>query len=101
MHCLQKDRTHRYQSASKLAADLKLFLAGEPVPREGRAEPWLPECPDKEILARHGRAWLWQAWILFASLLATNILIWCGCEATSIYVALWAATIAVWLVPAW
>jgi hypothetical protein len=101
MKCLQKDRANRYQSARELGADLERFLADEPVHCVRPSQPIWPESRHKDILARHGRAWLWQAWIIFASLLATNILIWCGCEAVSIYVALWTAGLAVWMIPAW
>jgi serine/threonine-protein kinase len=106
LKCLEKSPLHRYASAEDLAQDLDRYLEGEPVRAEVSAaarlfRPWLRDSRHKGILALHGRSWLWQAWIVFAVLLATNVLIWCGCEVIFAYLALWAGGLALWMVPAW
>jgi serine/threonine-protein kinase len=106
LKCLEKSPGHRYASAEDLAKDLERYQEGEPVGADVGAaarvlRPWLRDSRHKNILALHGRAWLWQAWIVFANMLTTNVLTWRGCEEISVYLALWVGGLVLWLVPAW
>ncbi len=103
LKCLEKDPRRRYADCQALADDLRRWLEGEPIMarRLGWGERWLRDSQDKKILARHGQAWLWQAWIIFADLLAMNILIWCGVETALVYVVVWAIGLILWMVPGW
>jgi serine/threonine-protein kinase len=106
LKCLEKSPRHRYASALELARDLDRFLEREPVQAEASAaarllRPWLRDSRHSDILSLHGRAWLWQAWIVFATLLATNIFLWCGYQSVFVYLALWSVGLVLWLIPAW
>jgi hypothetical protein len=63
--------------------------------------PWLRDSRHKDILARHGRAWVWQGGIMFAAMAATNALFWCDCAVPTVYLALWVGAILAWLVATW
>ena len=44
MKALEKDRSRRYESASAFAADIRRYLAGEPVVARPPTLVWLPFC---------------------------------------------------------
>ncbi len=72
MKCLEKDRAHRYESASALASDLERYLNHEPVTAAAQGARYKLG----KFARRHRVAFATAAAILFVLLLATGFSTW-------------------------
>jgi len=98
---LQKPADLRYSSAGDLAADLRAFLAGEPVAarRGGLADVvsrLFRETHHAVVLENWGLLWMWHSVVLLALSVTTDILAWQGVTTRWPYLVLWAGGLALW-----
>jgi serine/threonine-protein kinase len=98
---LQKPQDLRYASAAALAADLRAFLAGEPVAARsgGLAEivsRLFRETHHATVLENWGLLWMWHSVVLLALCVVTDILAREGIASRWPYVVLWGGGLAVW-----
>ncbi len=98
---LQKPQDLRYASAAALGADLRAFLAGEPVAARtgGLAEivsRLFRETHHATVLENWGLLWMWHSVVLLALCVVTEVLAWQGIESRWPYVVLWGGGLAVW-----
>ena len=98
---LQKPQELRYGSAAELAADLRAFLAGEPVAaRHGGFADIVArlfrETHHAVVLENWGLLWMWHSVVVLALCVTTDILAWQGVTTRWPYLVLWAGGIALW-----
>lgn len=98
---LQKPADLRYASAAALAADLRAFLAGEPVMarRGGLADVYsrlFRETHHAVVLENWGLLWMGHAVVILALCVVTDVLAWQRVESRWPYILLWAGGLAVW-----
>lgn len=101
LRCLQKPTDLRYESAERLADDLRAYLAGEPIAaRSGRISAVVArlfrETHHVSILENWGLLWMWHALILLVLCLVTNFMLFRNIEVPLAYVGLWGGGLAVW-----
>jgi tRNA A-37 threonylcarbamoyl transferase component Bud32 len=98
---LQKPQDLRYASAAALAADLRSFLAGEPVAaRRGGlfdvASRIFRETHHATVLENWGLLWMWHSVVILTLCVVTDVLAWQGVVSRWPYVVLWGGGLAVW-----
>jgi tRNA A-37 threonylcarbamoyl transferase component Bud32 len=98
---LQKPQDLRYASAGGLAADLRAFLAGEPVAaRRGGltdvASRIFRETHHATVLENWGLLWMWHSVVILTLCVVTDVLAWQGVTSRWPYVVLWGGGLAVW-----
>ncbi|MFM1904875.1 MAG: hypothetical protein RLZZ440_2775 [Planctomycetota bacterium] len=98
---LQKPADLRYASAASLAADLRAYLAGEPVMarRGGLFDVYsrlFRETHHAVVLENWGLLWMGHAVVILALCVVTDVLAWRGVESRWPYILLWAGGLAVW-----
>lgn len=98
---LQKPQDLRYTSAADLAADLRAFLAGEPVAasRGGFtdiASRIFRETHHATVLENWGLLWMWHSVVILTLCVVTDVLAWQGVVSRWPYVVLWGGGLAVW-----
>ncbi|MGB8854006.1 MAG: serine/threonine-protein kinase [Pirellulales bacterium] len=97
---LQKPQDLRYESAAALAADLRAYLAGEPVAaRRGGlvdvATRLFRETHHAVVLENWGLLWMWHSVVILALCVTTDVLAWRG-GTRSTYLLLWGGGLALW-----
>ena len=97
---LQKPIDLRYASAAALAADLRAYLAGEPVMarRGGLADVFsrlFRETHHAVVLENWGLLWMGHAVVILALCVVTDVLAWQGVTTRWPYILLWAGGLAV------
>ncbi len=98
---LQKPADLRYASAAALAADLRAYLAGEPVMARsgGLADIFsrlFRETHHAVVLENWGLLWMGHAVVILALCVVTDVLAWQGVISRWPYILLWAGGLAVW-----
>jgi serine/threonine-protein kinase len=98
---LQKPQELRYASAADLAADLRAFLAGEPVAaRTGGLSDVVArlfrETHHAVVLENWGLLWMWHSVVVLALSVITDVLAWQGVESRWPYLVLWGGGLALW-----
>lgn len=98
---LQKPVDLRYASAAALAADLRAYLAGEPVMarRGGLADVFsrlFRETHHAVVLENWGLLWMGHAIVILALCVVTDVLAWQEVMTRWPYILLWAGGVAVW-----
>lgn len=98
---LQKPQDLRYASAGALAADLRAFLAGDPVAARGGGvlevvSRLLRETHHAVVLENWGLLWMWHSVVVLILSVITDVLAWQGVENRWPYVVLWAGGLALW-----
>ncbi len=98
---LQKPQELRYASAAELAADLRAFLAGEPVAaRHGGFADIVArlfrETHHAVVLENWGLLWMWHSVVILALCVTTDVLAWQGVTTRWPYLVLWAGGLALW-----
>jgi len=98
---LQKPQDLRYASAADLAADLRAFLAGEPVAaRRGGISDVVArlfrETHHATVLENWGLLWMWHSVVVLTLCVVTDVLFWQGVMSRWPYVMLWGGGLAVW-----
>ena len=98
---LQKPQDLRYASAGALAADLRAFLAGEPVAaRKGGVlevvSRLLRETHHAVLLENWGLLWMWHSVVVLTLSVITDVLAWQGVESRWPYTLLWTGGLALW-----
>ena len=98
---LQKPQELRYNSAAELAADLRAFLAGEPVAaRHGGFADIVArlfrETHHAVVLENWGLLWMWHSVVILALCVTTDVLAWQGVTTRWPYLVLWAGGLALW-----
>ena len=98
---LQKPQELRYGSAAELAADLRAFLAGEPVAaRHGGFADIVArlfrETHHAVVLENWGLLWMWHSVVILALCVTTDVLAWQGVTTRWPYLVLWAGGLALW-----
>jgi serine/threonine-protein kinase len=98
---LQKPQELRYASAADLAADLRAFLAGEPVAaRHGGFADIVArlfrETHHAVVLENWGLLWMWHSVVILALCVTTDVLAWQGVTTRWPYLVLWAGGLALW-----
>jgi len=98
---LQKPQELRYASAAELAADLRAFLAGEPVAaRRGGFNDIVArlfrETHHAVVLENWGLLWMWHSVVILALCVTTDLLAWEGVTTRWPYLVLWAGGLALW-----
>jgi serine/threonine-protein kinase len=98
---LQKPQDLRYGSAAELAADLRAFLAGEPVAaRHGGFADIVArlfrETHHAVVLENWGLLWMWHSVVILALCVTTDVLAWQGVTTRWPYLVLWAGGLALW-----
>jgi serine/threonine-protein kinase len=106
LRAMQKPADLRYPSAAALAADLRAYLANEPVTaRSGRLwhvlARWFRETHHAPVLHNWGLLWMWHSLVLFILCLLTQALKWHLVERRLPYVALWTAGLGTWAAIFW
>ncbi len=98
---LQKPQELRYDSAGALAADLRAFLAGEPVAaRSGGladvAARLFRETHHAVVLENWGLLWVWHSVVVLTLSVITDVLAWQHVESRWPYLVLWGGGLALW-----
>jgi hypothetical protein len=98
---LQKPQELRYASAAQLAADLRAFLAGEPVAaRQGGFADVVArlfrETHHAVVLENWGLLWMWHSVVILSLCVTTDVLAWQGVTTRWPYLVLWAGGLALW-----
>jgi hypothetical protein len=98
---LQKPQDLRYASAADLAADLRSFLAGEPVAarRGGFSDVFarlFRETHHAVVLENWGLLWMWHSVVVLALSVTTDLLAWQGVTTRWPYLVLWGGGLALW-----
>lgn len=98
---LQKPQELRYASAALLAADLRAFLAGEPVAaRQGGIADIVSrlfrETHHAVVLENWGLLWMWHSVVVLGLCVTTDVLAWQGVTTRWPYLVLWAGGLALW-----
>jgi len=98
---LQKPQDLRYASAAALAADLRAYLAGEPVAaRSGGFSEIISrlfrETHHATVLENWGLLWMWHSVVLLTLCVVTDVLARQGIASRWPYVVLWGGGLAVW-----
>ena len=98
---LQKPADLRYASAAALAADLRAFLAGEPVAaRSGGLGDVVArlfrETHHAVVLENWGLLWIWHSVVVLGLCVTTDVLAWRGVADRWPYLALWGGGLALW-----
>jgi serine/threonine-protein kinase len=98
---LQKPQDLRYASAADLAADLRSFLAGEPVAarRGGFSDVFarlFRETHHAVVLENWGLLWMWHSVVVLALSVTTDLLAWQGVNTRWPYLVLWGGGLALW-----
>ena len=98
---LQKPQDLRYESAAGLAADLRSFLAGDPVAarRGGFSDIFarlLRETHHAVVLENWGLLWMWHSVVVLALSVTTDLLAWQGVTTRWPYLVLWGGGLALW-----
>jgi len=98
---LQKPQELRYASAGALAADLRSFLAGEPIAaRSGGladiAARLFRETHHAVVLENWGLLWMWHSVVVLALCVITDVLAWQRVTSRWPYLVLWAGGLALW-----
>ena len=97
---LQKPQDLRYASAADLAADLRAYLAGEPVAarRGGLADVaarLFRETHHAVVLENWGLLWMWHSVVILGLCVTTDVLAWRGATRFT-YLLLWGGGLALW-----
>jgi hypothetical protein len=97
---LQKPQDLRYASAAALAADLRAYLAGEPVAaRRGGlvdvAARLFRETHHAVVLENWGLLWMWHSVVILALCVTTDVLAWRGATRLT-YLLLWGGGLVLW-----
>jgi serine/threonine-protein kinase len=103
---LQKPQELRYESAAAFAADLRAFLAGEPLAARSDSfgQLWtriFRETHHAVILENWGLLWMWHSVVLLAISVTTNLLAWQGVTTRWPFFVLWAGGLALWAPILW
>ncbi|MFM9058476.1 MAG: serine/threonine-protein kinase [Planctomycetaceae bacterium] len=98
---LQKPADLRYASAAALAADLRAFLAGEPVAarRGGLGDVvarLFRETHHAVVLENWGLLWMWHSVVILGLCVTTDVLAWQGVAERWPYLVLWGGGLALW-----
>ena len=98
---LQKPQDLRYATAAALAADLRAFLAGEPVAaRSGGLTEIVArlfrETHHATVLENWGLLWMWHSVVVLTLCVVTDVVAWQGVVSRWPYVVLWGGGLAVW-----
>jgi len=98
---LQKPQDLRYASAADLAADLRAFLAGEPVAarRGGLGDLFsriFRETHHATVLENWGLLWMWHSVVILALCVVTDVLAWQNGVSRWPYLVLWGGGLAIW-----
>ena len=101
LKALQKPQDLRYASAAGLAADLRAFLAGEPVAarRGGLADVvsrLFRETHHAVVLENWGLLWMWHSVVILTLCVTTDVLAWQGVTTRWPYLVLWGGGLALW-----
>jgi serine/threonine protein kinase len=101
LKCLQKPADLRYPSASELAKDLLAYVKNEPlVATSGRFTDVLSrmfrETHQANVLQNWGLLWMWHAWILLVTCVATDVLYWTHTGSRWNYFLLWSGGFCAW-----
>jgi hypothetical protein len=101
LKALQKPQDLRYSSAAALAADLRSYLAGEPVAarRGGIGDVFsrlFRETHHAVVLENWGLLWMWHSVVVLALCVTTDVLAWQGVKSHLPYLALWGGGLALW-----
>ncbi len=100
LKALQKPQDLRYAAAAGLAADLRAFLAGEPVAarRGGLADVFsrlFRETHHAVVLENWGLLWMWHSVVILTLCVITDVLAWQGVSRWP-YLVLWGGGLALW-----
>ena len=103
---LQKPQELRYESAAAFAADLRAFLAGEPLAARSDSfgQLWtriFRETHHAVILENWGLLWMWHSVVLLAISVTTDLLAWQGVTTRWPFFVLWAGGLALWAPILW
>jgi eukaryotic-like serine/threonine-protein kinase len=106
MKCLQKPQDLRYASAAALAADLRAWLANEPVSARSSTFAQVMtrvfrESHHAAILQNWGLLWMWHSLVLLVLCLTTNVFQSAGIEDRWPYVTLWVVGLGMWATIFW
>jgi hypothetical protein len=98
---LQKPQDLRYASAAALAADLRAYLAGDPVAarRGGLGDVvarLFRETHHAVVLENWGLLWMWHSVVILGMCVTTDVLAWRGVTTRWPYLALWGGGLALW-----
>jgi len=101
LRSLQKPQDLRYGSAAELAADLRAFLAGEPVAARGGgladiASRLFRETHHAVVLENWGLLWMWHSVVILTLCVTTDLLAWQGVLSRWPYLVLWGGGLALW-----
>jgi serine/threonine-protein kinase len=98
---LQKPQDLRYASAADLAADLRAYLAGEPVAarRGGLGDVvarLFRETHHAVVLENWGLLWMWHSVVILGLCVVTDVLAWRDVTTRWPYLLLWGGGLALW-----
>ena len=101
LKALQKPQDLRYATAAELAADMRSYLAGEPVAarRGGFADVVsriFRETHHAVVLENWGLLWMWHSVVILGLCVTTDVLAWQGVASRWPYVVLWGGGLALW-----
>lgn len=106
LHCLQKLPELRYATAGELAADLRAYLAGEPIAARSGAfrqviGRWFRETHHATILENWGLLWMLHSAALLIVCVLTNAMQLAGVTSAWPYVGLWTVGLGTWAAVFW